>query len=299
MSAGSRSKGNLVLGGIALLGIAGICYYWWSRNTKSKKLSNSKSDLTSKQGEVGENDNVSGIDGKDSDALKAAYDDATRLAVKLLNGKSYVRAAEKYTEAIDLAQQLPSVAKDILTLYNNRSAMYEKLGEYEKSMNDITVVLALDGTHIKARTRRSRIYEAQGKMTEALDELVVVMFIEQGKNLQPSAATKTDEIAKKVAKKEAEELIQTIRENETTTNKSEIPFKLPIKSYCRNFFDSLPSIHRWREQYKGKDRDEFSSVWNTKAWGNIAVLESMESTLVENALSNEAELGLLGMMRCV
>ena len=39
--------------------------------------------------------------------------------------------------------------------------MYEKAGELDKSLLDIAEVLALDVYHIKARTRRGRLYEAQ------------------------------------------------------------------------------------------------------------------------------------------
>lgn len=40
-------------------------------------------------------------------------------------------------------------------------SMYEKAGEFEKSLMDITSVLELDMFHIKARTRRGRLFEAQ------------------------------------------------------------------------------------------------------------------------------------------
>jgi predicted TPR repeat methyltransferase len=55
-------------------------------------------------------------------------------------------------------------------------SMYEKNGEFDKALNDITVVLALDPMHVRARTRKARIHEAQGKLTEALEEYVLVMF---------------------------------------------------------------------------------------------------------------------------
>lgn len=64
-----------------------------------------------------------GEDDDDDDgeaALKTSYDDALRLAKKLLNGNKFAKAAEKFTEAIDLAEQIPSAGKDIITLYNNR-----------------------------------------------------------------------------------------------------------------------------------------------------------------------------------
>jgi hypothetical protein len=47
-------------------------------------------------------------------------------------------------------------------------SMYEKAGEYEKSLNDITVILALDALHLKARGRRGRIYEAQVSRSQDL-----------------------------------------------------------------------------------------------------------------------------------
>ena len=39
--------------------------------------------------------------------------------------------------------------------------MYEKVGELDKSLNDIMVVLTMDPHHLKARIRRGRIYEVQ------------------------------------------------------------------------------------------------------------------------------------------
>lgn len=39
--------------------------------------------------------------------------------------------------------------------------MYEKAGEFDKSLLDINAVLSRDVFHIKARTRRGRLYEAQ------------------------------------------------------------------------------------------------------------------------------------------
>lgn len=96
-------------------------------------------------------------------ALKQEYDDLVRLATKLLKGEAFSRAAEKFSEAIDLASKIPSAAKDILTLYNNRSAMYERSNEFDKALGDIMVVLTMEPTHLKARTRRARIYEQQVK----------------------------------------------------------------------------------------------------------------------------------------
>lgn len=93
--------------------------------------------------------------------LKSKYEDANRLATKFINGQKFDRAIEKLSEAIDLAPLIPNAGKDIMTLYNNRSAMYEKLELFDKALNDITVVLAMEAFHMKARVRRARIFEQQ------------------------------------------------------------------------------------------------------------------------------------------
>jgi hypothetical protein len=41
---------------------------------------------------------------------------------KLLLGNAFARAAVKYTEAIEMVPRIPSAKKDLVTLYNNRSA---------------------------------------------------------------------------------------------------------------------------------------------------------------------------------
>ena len=74
--------------------------------------------------------------------MKDKYIDANRLADKFIKGQQFQKAADKLTEAVDLAVDLPYASKDILTLYNNRSAMYEKLGEFDKSLQ-VTLALTL------------------------------------------------------------------------------------------------------------------------------------------------------------
>lgn len=93
--------------------------------------------------------------------LKTKYEDANRLSSKYIQGQKYEKAIEKLTEAIELAPKVPSGGKDIMTLYNNRSAMYEKLNTFDKSLADISVILAMEPLHIKARVRKARIHEAQ------------------------------------------------------------------------------------------------------------------------------------------
>ena len=101
------------------------------------------------------------VDEDQAAEYKLQYDDTIRLAKKLLSGNAYIRAAEKFKEAIKLAEHVPSASKDLITLYNNSSAMYEKAGIYEEALLDINIVLHMDSRHVKARLRRARIFEAQ------------------------------------------------------------------------------------------------------------------------------------------
>lgn len=112
------------------------------------------------QEEVVEEETPSAWDAE-AEARKTKYEDANRLAAKFISGQKYDKAVEKLTEAIDLAPLIPNASKDIMTLYNNRSAMYEKLNAFDKSLSDINVILAMDVHHMKARVRKARIHEAQ------------------------------------------------------------------------------------------------------------------------------------------
>jgi hypothetical protein len=135
---------TLILGGSVIIALLGLGFFFFLRPTKkvkaltdSEKKDLSKSAFASETDDTHEADIASpnkggsvvldeGDDDDDEDdddgeaALKTAYDDALRLAKKLLNGNKFTKAAEKFTEAIDLAEKIPSAGKDIITLYNNR-----------------------------------------------------------------------------------------------------------------------------------------------------------------------------------
>lgn len=102
-----------------------------------------------------------------------------------------MEAAETFTEALDLIEQKrsstkssstsdndsskssSSLTRQIITLTNNRSAMYEKASFPDLALSDCDAVLTLDPAHTKARTRRLRILEAQNRHAEALVEVCV------------------------------------------------------------------------------------------------------------------------------
>lgn len=84
-------------------------------NISEKKVESSPSAVLEDDDEDDDED-----DEKQAAVLKQAYDDALRLAKKFLAGNQYAKAANKYSEAIELSEKIPSASQDIITLYNNR-----------------------------------------------------------------------------------------------------------------------------------------------------------------------------------
>ena len=71
--------------------------------------------------------------------------------------EKYAAAVEEFTLAIELAEDLDLPwAGTLETLYNNRSAMYEKLGKLDEALTDTDVIVTSNKTHTKSRKRRAR-----------------------------------------------------------------------------------------------------------------------------------------------
>lgn len=77
-------------------------------------------EVTDKKSDSAVLDEEESDDEDQEETLKQAYEDALRLAKKFLAGNQFTKAANKFSDAIDLADKIPSAAKDIVTLYNNR-----------------------------------------------------------------------------------------------------------------------------------------------------------------------------------
>ena len=150
--------------------------------------------------------------GEDEDyrALHIKIEDIDREGKALFKDKKFLEAAEKFTEALDLieAKKLAnatslefaspltpissngsstnnssssttskaSLNRQIITLMNNRSAMYEKAALPDLALSDCDTVLDLDPGHAKARTRRLRILESQNRHIEALVEVCALQL---------------------------------------------------------------------------------------------------------------------------
>jgi len=92
--------------------------------------------------------------------------------------KNYLEAATCFTEALDLIEESKdsSLSKQVVTLLNNRSAMYEKANLSELALVDCEKILELDMTHSKARMRKLRLLESLKRYREALVEVCAIQL---------------------------------------------------------------------------------------------------------------------------
>lgn len=275
----SRSSiAAMVFGGVTILSLSFLCYYYFFSSVRTaglakikdkKKLDDEEEEAETDEIEEEEVDEEKDAGGQahspmhtngtaeqidEAAALKAQYDRVTKESTALINAQNYEEAVHKLTEAITLAPHVPFASMNLVTLYNNRSAMYEKLQQYEHSLRDITVVLTMEPMHMRARVRRARVYEAQGKGDLALLDYVFASLVDKYKGEQSAHEGKVATLAKQVALSKVAPALAEIRNNK---NRS-----LPSKAYLRTFLEAYPSIYSWRVAYEGADRDSLAQAFN-------------------------------------
>ena len=247
------------------------------RAPESEKYASSESiavedvcDEEDENDEDDDDDNAAKAEAARQEELKAQYDDILRVAKKLLNGQSYIRAAEKFTEAIALSEQIPTAKKDTVVLYNNRSAMYEKANDLTQSLLDINIILTIDPYHTKGRIRKARIHEAkQDHKSAIIDYLISLLILQSQQNHEAidELTRKIEGLIKCLSLIETKGILDQVRNS--SENKA-----LPSKSYCRNFLEAFPSIHEWSLKYKGFDRNELLSKIENVGENIVLKLES-------------------------
>ena len=104
----------------------------------------------------------------------------------------FLEAAQAFTEALGLIESQidhsnptasSSLNKQIITLINNRSAMYEKGDLPELSLEDCNKILEVyDMQHLKARTRKLRILEKFKNNYDALVEVCALQLLYMQQN---------------------------------------------------------------------------------------------------------------------
>lgn len=182
---------TLVLGGFAAVSIIGLLFYMSSGNAPISDEIEEVSEELEEETETDEEDEQPASEGdkqktgeivkesrkivvedveeedeakrdaEEAARLKEKYDNLVSVAIKYAKGEKYAQAIEKYSDALALIPLVPGAKKDLASIYNNRSAMFERDKQFENSLNDINELLKIDATHSKARGRRCRIYEAQ------------------------------------------------------------------------------------------------------------------------------------------
>ena len=157
----------------------------------------------------------------------------------------FLEAAKAFTKALDLieddevAQKSASLRRQAITLRNNRSAMYEKGGMPELSLEDCRCILAEDPGHAKARTRLLRLLEQLGRWEEALVHVCAsqLLFMQEHRNSMrmglpvpppPVPQSKMEEILTKVLPDEMAKYTD-------TTNGRPLPSKYTIVQLLRSY----------------------------------------------------------------
>jgi tetratricopeptide (TPR) repeat protein len=216
-------------------------------DSESESESEPDSNTSLKKSEpTGKND-----ESKSSAENDAKYVQALSLATKYHKGERFIQASECFTEAILLYPHASEKIRGgpITSLYNNRSASLEKSGpeHYDAALRDLELVLNADGKNLKARARRARIFEAQGKLQEALVEYTVHVSTEQEFQLgsgHPTEGAKAQELGKRVAMSNVVVALEKMRSGQHEQN-------LPNKTYCSLFMEMFPSTHQWKDKFQG------------------------------------------------
>lgn len=115
--------------------------------------------------------------------LHSKIEEIDKRGKSLFKSKKYMDAAEVFSEALDLinskfehAEKYGNLNKQLVTLMNNRSAMYEKGGVPDLALVDCEGILEIEPSHTKARTRKLRILETLKRHNDALVEVCALQL---------------------------------------------------------------------------------------------------------------------------
>ena len=235
-------------------------------------------------------------------ALHRRIEEIDRAGKALFKEKRFVEAAETFTEALDLIESRrrdspaanaaagpppppsdgdgpnggsgggnasisrSSLTRQIITLMNNRSAMYEKASLPDLALSDCDAVLDLDPGHSKARTRRLRILESQDRHAEALVEVCALQLKFMNDNRDKLRLGLPPTGNPPVSQSKIEELVTLVRPGEIERAKAAIESMdekdrpLPSTYTVSQLLASFSGYNRWMgEAAKGGTTTKFSS----------------------------------------
>mmetsp|Transcript_4571 Transcript_4571/g.6592 ORF Transcript_4571/g.6592 Transcript_4571/m.6592 type:complete len:618 (+) Transcript_4571:109-1962(+) len=199
---------------------------------------------------------TSNASGGSEKALHMQIEELDKKGKLFFKEKQYLKAADIFTKALDLIEnnggsgQSTSLARQVVTLTNNRSAMYEKGGVPDLALADCSSILEQEPHHNKARTRSLRILESQGKFSEALVQICALQLkfmkenqaqLRMGIPVQPPVPQqKLEDMVQKMLPAEVEKYM------EMAKNKTERP--LPSQYTLTQLLKSFSGYNAWMAQ---------------------------------------------------
>lgn len=149
--------------------------------SKTKFVSSSTSEASTSNAPT-KNSSSSTKSSRSIDEIHKLIEEADKRGKAYFKDKKFLEAASCFTEAIDIVSSnsteisAANNRKQLITLTNNRSAMYEKGGLPELVLIDCDRILELDMGHQKARLRKLRVLEGQERFMDALIEVCVLQL---------------------------------------------------------------------------------------------------------------------------
>jgi len=175
-----------------------------------------------------------------------------RRGKSLFKEKKFAEAAEAFTEAIDLIDEQygdgpemdlnVGLSRQLITLMNNRSAMYEKGKMYDLALSDCDAILARQPSHQKARNRRLRILESQNRYRDAIVEVCALQlqFMQENRDklrmgiplTPPVSQNKIEELMGHILPEEIEKCLAKVKAEQ---KKRPLPSKHTILQLLQSF----------------------------------------------------------------
>jgi len=195
------------------------------------------------------------------DKLHKQIDAIDKKGKALFKNKEFVAAAETFTSALDLIDEEvgedlvhhSQLKRQVITLMNNRSAMYEKGGLPDLALHDCETILEQDQAHTKARTRKLRILESLKRYNDALVEVCALQlkFMQDNRDKlrlgipvsPPVSQSKIEELMGYILPDEIEKMLKTIKEKFGTSDRP-----LPACHTILQLLQSFTGYNAWMSQ---------------------------------------------------